>query len=97
MFCRLLVAHPIMMTKRDITNIVIKLMLVRIAVVIRFVGAHRMLVPLAGKHALPANRLKAATNAANTGKKIDKAKSIVWMMRRRRRQQGIQMCQLTVA
>ena len=64
---------------------------------IRFVGAHRMLVPLTGKHALPANRLKAATNAADTGKKIDKAKSIMWMMRRRPRQQVVQMSQLTVA
>ena len=97
MFRRLQVAHPIMMTEGDIANIFIKMVLVRITVVIRFVGAHRMLVPLTGKHALPANRLKAATNAANTGKKIDKAKSIMWMMRRRPRQQVVQMSQLTVA
>ena len=85
MLCSLLVTHPLMMAERNITNIFIKVVLQRIAVVIRLVGAHRMLVPLAGKHALPANRFKTATNSANTSKKIDKAKSIMWMMRRRRR------------
>ena len=97
MFCRLLVAHPILMAQRDITNIFIKVMLEGIAIVVRFVGAHRMLVPLAGKHALPTNCLKAATNPANAGKQIDKSKGIMRMMRRWRRQQGIQISKLIVA
>ena len=97
MFRRLLVTHPVMMAECDITNIFIKAVLERIAVVVRFIGAHRMLVPLTGKHALPANRFKAATNAANTGKKIDKAKGIMRMMRRWFRQQSIQMNELAVA
>ena len=45
-----------------------------------------MFVPFAGKYALAADRFKAAANAADAGEKIDKAKSIVGMMRGRRGQ-----------
>ncbi|CCJ75862.1 hypothetical protein BN135_926 [Cronobacter muytjensii 530] len=46
-----------------------------------------MFIPLAGKDALAARGFKAATNAANTGEKIDKAKGVVRMMARRRGEQ----------
>ena len=85
MLCRLQIAHAIVMAQRDIADIFIKVMQVRIAIVIRFVGAHRMFVPLAGEYALPAYCFKAAANTANTRKEIDKPKGIMWMMRRRRR------------
>ena len=87
MFCRLLITHPFMVTERDIANIFIKVMLIWIAIVVRFVSSHRMLVPLAGKNTLSAYCFKTSANATNSGKKIDKTKSIIWMMRGRRGKQ----------
>ena len=43
-----------------------------IAVVIGFVSADRILVPLGGKQALTTDRLKALANTADAGKYIDK-------------------------
>ncbi len=56
----------------DQANIGIEKMLLRIAVVIRFIGAHRLFIPLAGKDALAADGVEAAPNAANAREKIDK-------------------------
>ena len=97
MVCRLTVADAFAMAERDIANVFIKVMAGRVAVIVSFIGAHRMFVPLTGKHALPAYRLKSATDTANTGKEIDKPESIVRMVRWRRGQQGTQRRRLSFA
>lgn len=88
---RVFIAHLGEMAQRDVADIFIETMLLRIAVPVGFIGAHRMFIPLAGKHALPANRLETMTNAADTGKQIDEAESIMRMMRRRLRQERAQV------
>ena len=80
MFCRRFIAHALFMAQSDVADIFIKVMRRRVAIMVSFVGAHRMFIPLAGKHALTAYRFKTATDATNTGKEIDKAKRIMRMM-----------------
>jgi len=72
-------------------------MRVGIAIPVGFIGAHRVFIPLAGEHALAANRLKPMADAANPGEQIDKAERIVRMTGRRARQQVLQHAIFTVA
>jgi hypothetical protein len=85
------IAHPREMAQSHIADIFIETMLLRIAVPVGFIGAHRMFIPFAGKHALPANRFKTVANTADTGKQIDEAEPIMRMMRRRLRQEREQV------
>ncbi len=94
MLRRLVIANVGAMAEGDIANIFIETVLLRITIPVGLIGAHRMLVPLAGKDALPADSFKTAADPADTGKQIDKAESIVRMMGRRRRQQRRQMSDL---
>ncbi|VDR26291.1 Uncharacterised protein [Raoultella terrigena] len=55
-----------------------------VAIPVRFVGAHRVLVPFAGENALPVDGFKAVANAADTGEQIDKAECIIRMVSRGR-------------
>ena len=71
MFLSLTVADVRLIAQRHIANIRIKPMLYRVAVPVGFIGAHRVFIPLAGEHALAANRLKAMADAANSGEQID--------------------------
>ena len=77
MFCRHFIAHTLFMAQSDVADIFIKVMRRRVAIMVSFVGAHRMFIPLAGKYTLTANRFKTATDASNTGKEIDKEKRII--------------------
>lgn len=49
-----------------------------------------MLIPFAGENTLPADRLKAAADPADSRKEIDEPKSITGMVGRRWRQQRCQ-------
>ena len=84
-------AHLREMAQSHIADIFIETMLLRIAVPVGFIGAHRMFIPFAGKHALPANRFKTVANTADTSKQIDEAEPIMRMMRRRLRQERAQV------
>lgn len=64
-----------------VADILIEAVLPFITVPVGFVGAHRMLIPLAGKYALAANGFKTAAYTSNPGKQVNKAKRIVRMMR----------------
>lgn len=94
MLRRLVIANVGAMAEGDIADIFIETVLLRIAIPVGLIGAHRMLIPLAGKDALPADGFKTAADPADTGKQIDKAEPIVRMMGRRRRQQRRQMSDL---
>lgn len=89
---RLAVADFRAMAQRHIANIGIKLMLLRIAIPIGFIGTYRVLIPLAGKNALTTNRFKPTADPTNSSKEIHKTERIMRMMRRRlwqhRRQVG---------
>ena len=93
----LLVAHPILMAQRDITNIRVELVRVGVAIPVGFIGTDGMFIPFTGEHTLPANSFKAMANAADTGKEIDKSKGIIRMRSRRTRQQVAQITELAVA
>ncbi len=73
----------------DLTDIGIEMMLKRIAVVVSFIGADRLFIPFTGEYALAADRLEPLTNAANTGKKIDKTKFRIIIMGGTGRQQPL--------
>jgi hypothetical protein len=77
MLSSVFIANPVFMAQGRFADIGIKLMAGRIAVPVRFIGAHGMFVPFAGKHALAANGFKPVPDTADTGKEIDKAESIV--------------------
>jgi hypothetical protein len=78
------------MAEGNITNVFVEAVLIRVTVPVGFVGAHRVLIPFAGENALPADRLKAAADPADTGKQIDEPESIMGMVGRRWRQQRCQ-------
>ena len=78
-------------------DISIEAVLLRIAVVIRLVGAHRLFVPLAGKNALSADGVEAAADAADAREEIDKAKQRVVVVGRTRRQQSAQQREFAFA
>ena len=88
---RLLVANVRALAEGNIADIFIKTVLLRITVPVGLIGAYRVLVPLAGENALPADGFKTTADPANTGKQIDKTEPIVRMMGRRRRQERRQM------
>ena len=87
MLRRFAIAHAVAVAQRNIANIFIEMMPLRIAVIIGFIGAYRVFIPFAGKHALPAYRFKATANSADPGEEIDKTKGIMRMVCRRRWQQ----------
>lgn len=91
MLRRFFIADIGAVAERDIADIFIKTMLLRITVPVGLVGTHRVLVPLAGKDALPADGFKTVADPADTGKQIDKAERIMRVMSWRRRQQRRQM------
>lgn len=55
---RLLVANVRTLAEGNITDIFIKTVLLRITVPVGLIGAYRVLVPLAGENALPADGFK---------------------------------------
>lgn len=84
---RLGVADFAAVAEGNAANILVKLVRVRVAVPVGAVGAHRVLVPFAGEHALAADGLEAAADPADAGEEIDKAKGVIRMMGGRRGQQ----------
>ena len=97
MLCRLFIAHAAFMAQRDIADIRVELMRVRVTIPVSFIGADRMFVPLAGEDALSADGFKSVSNAPDTGKQIDKAEGIVGMGGGRTRKQCLQITKLAVA
>ncbi|MNV32170.1 hypothetical protein D3C71_1234980 [compost metagenome] len=86
----LFVADARFMAQSDVADIFIEMVGVGIAIPVGFVSAYRVFVPFTGKHALSADRLKAVTNATDTGKQVNKAKSVVRMGSRRAWKQVLQ-------
>ncbi len=84
---RCVIADIRLVAERDVADIFIEGVLMRIAVPVGFISAHRVFIPLAGKNALPADGFEPPADTADTGEQIDKAERIVRVMRRRRRQQ----------
>ncbi|GCP99933.1 hypothetical protein BvCmsHHP019_02438 [Escherichia coli] len=68
MFRRHVITYTLFVTESDVANIFIKVMHRRVAIIVGFISAYSMFVPFAGKHALPTNRFKTATNTTNPGK-----------------------------
>lgn len=96
-FGGLFIAHAAFMAQGDIADIRVEMMLVRIAVPVSLVGTHGMFVPLAGKHALATDSFETVSDAADTGKQIDKAEGIVRVRSRRTRKQVLQITKLAFA
>lgn len=63
MLGRLFIAHATFMAQRDIADIRVEVMRIRVTIPVGFIGADRVFVPLTGEDALSADGFKSVSNA----------------------------------